>query len=144
MIAALLSDQHICSYTAAATEPQQLADESSYTRVYLEFATHSTHLLRLNFNHFKCQTSLGDFKSCYSQHPLPSDHNSQFTIHLLKGQNFKIGLSPHPSPTEGSFADYSTGIAYYSTGQLRGMSSAQYGLKFEAGDRITCYLNVTL
>ena len=107
----------------------------------MEFAHFSKDLEQLSFNHFRCATSLGEFKSCYSQHTLPTDHNSQFSVRITKGQNFKIGLALSNAPTEGCFADHKTGMAFYSAGQLRGAACAQYGVKYGAGDEVTCFVD---
>jgi SPRY domain len=90
-------------------------------------------------NTFKCLTSLNSFKSAYTNQ-LPNI-NCCFSVHIIRGSNFKIGLSVKQAPLEEDFSDHCDAMAYYSMGQLRGKSHKFYGVKYGAGDTVKVYVN---
>ena len=80
-----------------------------------------------------CLTSLNSFKTIYSTEKLLSGSMYYFEIKLLKGSNFKLGVSSVNYLTEVAFCDYIDGFGYYSAGYLRNgskTSGEKYGRPF--------------
>ena len=59
------------------------------------------------------------FKTVYGNYPLSPGFRYYFEIKLLKGSNFKIGVSKSIRCLDYAFSDTEDGWAYYSNGQLR-------------------------
>ena len=67
-----------------------------------------------------------------------------FEVKMLKGSNFKIGVSSTREVVDNAFSDYETGWAYYSSGQLRHNSKGtrpKYGEVFRGKDVIGVYVD---
>ena len=68
-----------------------------------------------------------------------------FAIRIVKGSNFKLGVSRSRTTLDTAFSDSEDGWAYYSGGQLRHGSKGEgskYGEAFQANDVIGVYLDL--
>ena len=88
------------------------------------------------------------FKTAFSSEPLLSGERYMFQIKLVKGCNFKIGVSTNRENPEVAFCDSDSGYGFYSAGQLRNgskTSGKKYGESFKGTinqDIISVYLDL--
>ena len=82
-----------------------------FTNTYLDWYKFSADLDRY-FSTLKCKTSLKSFKTAYTDQ-LPQ-FSCSFTIRIIRGSNFKIGISEHTHFCDEAFSDYPGGKAFYS------------------------------
>jgi hypothetical protein len=85
------------------------------------------------------RTSLHTFKTTYGNTGLLWGFRYYFQIRIIKGNNFKIGVSSSRDELDVAFSDTPSGWAYYSNGQLRHASKGEgpaYGEKFSSNDVI--------
>jgi hypothetical protein len=85
------------------------------------------------------------FKTTYGTVPLVEGFRYHFAIRIIKGSNFKLGVSRSRSTLDAAFSDSEDGWAYYSGGQLRHGSKGEgskYGEAFLDNDVIGVYLDL--
>ena len=89
-------------------------------------------------------TSLHSFKTVYGPSLVPG-FRYHFTILLLKGSNFKLGVSLSRRLLDQAFSDSSDGFAYYSSGYLRNGNKGdgpKYGESYRRKDRVGVYVDM--
>jgi hypothetical protein len=114
---------------------------NKFTDTYLDWKNWSNDLER-DFQRLKCRTSLNSFKSVFTD-SLPR-YSCKFSIRILRGSNFKIGISESTNCCENAFSDLPGGMAFYSMAQLRNGSASQgkhYGTPYRANDLVTVYVD---
>ncbi len=62
------------------------------------------------------RTSMHSFKTTYGNMPLMPGFRYHYSIRILKGSNFKIGVSRTRNTLDAAFSDSEDGWAYYSGG----------------------------
>ena len=85
------------------------------------------------------------FKTTYGTEPLAVGFRYHFAVRIVKGNNFKIGISLSRSVLDAAFSDTEDGWAYYSGGSLRHGSKGEgpeYGEAFQAHDIIGVYVDL--
>ena len=68
-----------------------------------------------------------------------------FAVHIVKGSNFKIGVSTNRLVLDAAFSDSPEGWAYYSNGSIRNGSKGdgpQYGESFTTHDVIGTFVDL--
>jgi hypothetical protein len=85
------------------------------------------------------------YKTTYGNTNLIPGFKYHFAIRIIKGNNFKIGVSRTRSNLDSAFSDTQDGWAYCSSGELRNGSKnegAKYGENFQAFDIIGVFIDL--
>lgn len=85
------------------------------------------------------------FKTTYGNMPLNPGFRYFFEVRMIKGSNFKLGVSKTRRNLDLAFSDTQDGWAYYSNGQLRHNSKGdgeKYGETFRGKDVIGVYVDL--
>jgi len=85
------------------------------------------------------------FKTTYGNVSLLPGFRYHYAVRIIKGSNFKIGVSRTTKILDNAFSDTEDGWAYYSGGQLRHASKGEgpkYGESFQAEDVIGVYIDL--
>jgi len=91
------------------------------------------------------RTSLHSFKTTYGTIPMITGLRYHFAVRIVKGSNFKIGVSTNRLVLDAAFSDTSEGFAFYSNGSLRNGSKGegpQYGESFTTHDVIGTFVDL--
>ena len=91
------------------------------------------------------RTSMNSFKTAYGNVGLLPGFKYHYAVRIIKGSNFKIGVSSTRHTLDAAFSDTDDGWAYYSGGQLRHGSKGEgpkYGESFQAHDVIGVYIDM--
>ena len=91
------------------------------------------------------RTSLHTFKTTYGTIPMIPGQRYHFSVRIVKGSNFKIGVSTTREVLDAGFSDGPMGWAYYSNGSLRHdskLQGPQYGESFTAEDVIGTFVDL--
>ena len=103
--------------------------------------------VNLDINERVCtsRTSLHSFKTTYGNRALSEGFRYHFSVRIVKGSNFKLGVSSTRDVLDQAFSDSLDGWAYYSNGQLRHGSKSEgpmYGETYKADDVVGVYVDL--